>query len=310
MFPPYIVAQAPQPAPIAQETVVAVAATFNKVLPYGRKTNPWRLPFQGLRVTTFNVHHLRGRDKRLEDGRVERGPGQFWEIVQAIREQEADVVLLQEVPPEFAPNLVQALHKDGYYSQAHPIQGNLILLPPGTVVTDNRRVLVNPNLRSGDLEATRAALEAHRAEKRGMVARQFLEPRSVQMLKVELAEGGELVLWNTHLTAGPENSRVPESPETLGVRRRKEAVKLIQALNEFAGQAPILGGGDLNSDQKESVFKEFSPAGFAGHPDEAAGGIDWILTRGLPAPKIVNNQTLFSEGIQISDHPILTVEFE
>ena len=281
----------------------AVALAGSRVILYDRHAPPRGLPPHDLRVCTFNIHQMRGRDRYLPNGKREKGANQFWEIVSELKAQRADVLLLQEVPPQYAENLVRTLGMDGYFCRTVPRQGNMILLPSGTVVRENVRVLINPELAATDEASIRKALETHENEHRSDVARQFLEPRAVQMLKLD-----GLVLWNTHLTAGTESNRSPDGPETLGERRRKEALELADAVQAFAAGMPILGGGDLNSKPTESVWKALQEKGFRGYPDQAGSGIDWILTLRLPELSVVNNQSAYNGGLQISDHPVLTVQ--
>lgn len=239
-----------------------------------------------VRLATYNVHHFRGRD--TQEG---RGPDQFDAILAALRDQACQVYLLQEVPPEVAATVSERMGMVGYYARTTRGQGNLVLVHPTWEVLDQQRVIVNGGFEAGDVPGCREALAAYSALT-GQ-ERQLAEPRSLQILKLR-GGGRDLVVWNTHLTAG--------GAEAYEQRRWEELLMGLMLVETHADGLPIVGGGDLNSGPKGRVASMLFTGGWTGvHAD-----IDWLVSKGMELAE-VRTDWLIQEGNRLSDHPIVIV---
>ena len=231
---------------------------------------------------------------------------------------EWDVALLQECPPRFAALLAEACG-----AEAHRVLTSRNSL--GAV----RRFIArhNPDLiASGEggsnltLVRTpfRCALSPHKGEKAhrkgGIVERRELEihsgrpeRRAMAFTRIALgAEGGELCVANLHAT----NDR----PELAGA----DLLLAAEAAVEWAGDSPLLFGGDLNLRPGED------PAAFAALRESfgltgttAPRAIDHLLSRNLavaeaPEPWPAKRREL-DEGrraLRLSDHAPVQARFK
>lgn len=230
-----------------------------------------------LKVVTWNLHHERSRDA---DG----ARSQLDEMIRAMKEQQADVYLLQEVSPGHVNELVEGLGMHGYYSQTTLLQGNLTLVHPDLpVTTHSSRVLLNGG--GGLHELKEWALQGDGEE-----------PRSLQTVEVELPNGREALLWNTHM---PTHNYTDA--------QRTEARQVV--LEELASRADpgqlVVGGGDLNDGADGSLANELRQGGHEVH----AFHIDFINTRNAAGPAEFEGFKLHDgQGLQISDHPMALAE--
>lgn len=252
-----------------------------------------------LRLTDFNVHHLRGRDGD------EDGPGQTDRIVEELRARPSDVYTLQEVPPDQAQELADRLGYNGFFARTTDDQGNLTLVHPEIEVENQRKVLLNTG-KTGDTGATAEALEAHEDEEDD-VAALVKEPRAGQLLDLRLPGGGKTVVTNTHLSAGtPENGA---DGKTFGELRESQLTRLQYEIGRFAAPGEqVVQAGDLNTwgGEVESWDARDLLAGYSKERREAEQ-LDWVLARHGRA-RLTEYRELFDGEQQVSDHPILQAE--
>ncbi|MGV8124948.1 MAG: endonuclease/exonuclease/phosphatase family protein [Candidatus Xenobiia bacterium LiM19] len=239
-----------------------------------------------LKVTSWNLHH--GLDRENKDNQVD-------EMVDKMRDAKSDVYMLQEVPPWEAQKLADEMGMKAYYTRTTPNQGNMILVNPGMQVEGNEKMILNGDIKQGDKMSAYSAL-AKLETASGNEERQKAEPRVAQMLKVKTPDGKTVDLWNTHLTAIKDSEF-----------RKKEIDRVIATMNARAGSGDaVVGGGDLNSGPSDSVLADLRNNGY----QTQGASIDWITGKNTDRPlNIVSNKELFDKnGVQLSDHPMVTVE--
>ncbi len=249
-----------------------------------------------LRLTNFNVHHLRGRDGDDE------GPGQTDRIVEELRARPSDVYTLQEVPPDQAQELADRLGYHGFFARTTDTQGNLMLVNPEVEVKNQRKVLLNTG-ETGNSAATGDALDRYDDEDDD-VARLVYEPRSGQLLDLELPGGKRTVVTNTHLTAGtPSNGA---DGQTFGAMRESQITRLQYEIGRFAAPGEqVVQAGDLNTWEGEvqGWDRQQLLAGYdkdRRQPEQ----LDWVMARNGNA-NLTEYRELFDGDQQVSDHPIL-----
>lgn len=274
--------------PEIDATASDLTSKENNVLsPNGDAKPPRQLMEDGkLKVTSWNLHH--GLDRENKDNQVDK-------MVDKMRDAKSDVYMLQEVPPWEAQKLADEMGMKAYYTRTTPNQGNMILVNPDMQVEGNEKMILNGDIKQGDKMSAYSAL-AKLETAQGNEARQKAEPRVAQMLKVKTPDGKTVDLWNTHLTAIKDSEF-----------RKKEIDKVISTMNARAGSGDsVVGGGDLNSGPSDSVLADLRNNGY----QTQGASIDWITGKNTARPlNIVSNKELFDENdVQISDHPMVTVE--
>lgn len=259
----------------------------NELTPKGNTEPPRPLMEDGkLKVTSWNLHH--GLDPDNKNNQVDQ-------MTDKMRDAKSDVYALQEVPPWEAQKIADEMGMNAYYSRTAPNQGNMILVNPDLKVEGNEKMTVNGDIRQGDVFSAYSALGKH------MTAgsnedKQKAEPRIAQVLKVKTPDGKSTTLWNTHLTSTKDSDF-----------RKNEVDKITDYLNTHTQPGDrIIGGGDLNSGPNDPATEELRKRGF----DTKGASIDWIAGKNLGGPlNIVSNSDLYDQnGVQISDHPMVTVE--
>lgn len=252
-----------------------------------------------LRLTNFNVHHLRGRDGDDD------GPGQTDRIVEELRARPSDVYTLQEVPPDEAQELADRLGYNGFFARTTDSQGNLTLVHPDIEVANQRKVLLNTG-KTGDTGATADALDHYESQDDDVAALVY-EPRAAQLLDLRLPDGGKTVVTNTHLSAGtPENGA---DGRTFGALREAEITRLQYEIGRFAAPGEqVVQAGDLNTWGGEVEGWDARDV-LAGYDKERRDPeqLDWVLARNGRA-RLTEYRELFDGEQQISDHPILRAE--
>jgi endonuclease/exonuclease/phosphatase family metal-dependent hydrolase len=274
--------------PEIDATASDLTSKENNVLsPNGDAKPPRQLMEDGkLKVTSWNLHH--GLDRENKDNQVDK-------MVDKMRDAKSDVYMLQEVPPWEAQKLADEMGMKAYYTRTTPNQGNMILVNPDMQVEGNEKMILNGDIKQGDKMSAYSAI-AKLETAQGNEARQKAEPRVAQMLKVKTPDGKIVDLWNTHLTAIKDSEF-----------RKKEIDKVISTMNARAGSGDaVVGGGDLNSGPSDSVLADLRNNGY----QTQGASIDWITGKNTARPlNIVSNKELFDENdVQISDHPMVTVE--
>lgn len=240
--------------------------------------------------------------------------GEFAEVLAAI---EWDVALLQECPPPFAAPLAVACRAEAHRvltsrNSLAPLRTFVARRNPDLIASGEggsnltlarnpfRRALCTPDERKthrkeGVMERRELAIHQGRPERRAMA-----------FTRVALGGAGELCIANLHAT----NDR-PDLATADVLRAAKAAA-------EWAGDAPLLFGGDLNLRPAEdpAAFEALRERfGLAGPTHPRA--IDHLLTRNLeiveaPSPLPAESRELVRDGLRLrlSDHAPVQARFK
>ncbi|MCA9780543.1 MAG: hypothetical protein KC800_27655 [Candidatus Eremiobacteraeota bacterium] len=260
------------------QAVKDLSSQENRVL---RPQNPTNRPPDGeFTVNSWNLHH--GTSQNSTGAR-----DQLDVQIQKLRETDADVDLLQEVLPWDAQTIVDGTGKVGYYSQTTPRQGNLILVSPDLVVTQNSRLTLNHDTETSENAA-------------GVVGKQSgLEPRAAQFLHLTGADtqGRTLAVFNTHLSTG---SATPQD-------RAAEHQVLRQVVERHRGQADVLiGGGDLNTRDGRDIVQTFKDDGLR----VEGAQIDWLVSDNVAESEVKRVDVKTADGVYVSDHPMVEGRYQ
>ncbi|MEW6278749.1 MAG: endonuclease/exonuclease/phosphatase family protein [Candidatus Eremiobacterota bacterium] len=267
-----------QSVPHLPSTIDRIGSADNAVYhPSGDQPPPRPLMQDGqLRVVSWNLHHGLGRDAEGARPQLDR-------MIQQMRLDQGDVYLLQEVAPQDAAEIVDALGMPGYFSATSQVQGNLLLVHPDLTVTDQQHEFLTgePDGIWGSLgEFKEWALAGGGAE----------ELRSLQTVEVRLPDGRTTLLWNTHFLT---RTYTPE-------QRLEANQRLLAELGRQAEPGQIVvGGGDLNSQMEDSLPQALRAAGHDPH----AHNIDFVVTRGVDGVELEGAKLYLPDGSQLSDHP-------
>jgi endonuclease/exonuclease/phosphatase family metal-dependent hydrolase len=234
---------------------------------------------QTLKTVSWNLHH-----GLSQDGTGARP--QLDQMVEHLQREDADVVLLQEVPPGDVSRLTQDLGMQGYYAQTTPVQGNLILLRPDIEVQQQSVVFTTGEPSSG-WGTLKSWVQGGGGQQ---------EPRNLQILRAELPDGQSVTLWNTH------NMTSKYTPEQL-----QQAARIVRENLQEAIQPGdlVVGGGDLNANRPgQAILDELSQIeGMHGQQRN----IDWIYST---APSQFSHQTVEHQGVMVSDHPLVRAQVD
>jgi endonuclease/exonuclease/phosphatase family metal-dependent hydrolase len=252
-----------------------------------------------LRATERNAAHVQvNRD--LEAEFAEMLAGAEW-----------DVALLQECPPRFATSLARACEAEAHRvltsrNSFGSLRGFAARFNPDLIASGEGGS--NLTLVRNSFRCALSTYRGDKAHRKGtIVERQeavihdgFPERRAMALTRAAIGgEGrGELCIANLHAT----NDRPALATEDL--------LRAARAACEWAGDAPLLFGGDLNLRPAEdaSLFEELRERfGLTGPTGPRA--IDHLLARGLsavepPAPWPAERRELRDEGLalRLSDH--------
>lgn len=224
-------------------------------------------------VVSWNLHHGQSQD-------VTGARPQLDTMLDTLQEQDADIILLQEVAPQHADDIAEALDMQGYYAASTPVQGNMILLRPDIEVTGNTLALTTGQARWDGLGTlTDWILDGKGAG----------EPRNMQVLDVTLPGGRNAVVWNTHNMTG-------EYPEAM--HENGADIALAEIRSHLDEGEIVLGGGDLNArDDSHPLIRGLNELPVQGYREN----IDWIYASdGLPVK--FEHERVVSEGTMVSDH--------
>jgi endonuclease/exonuclease/phosphatase family metal-dependent hydrolase len=230
---------------------------------------------------------------------------------------EWDVALLQECPPRFTAPLAETCGAEAHCvltsrNWLSPLRTFIARRNPDLIASGeggSNLTLVRNSLRCA--LCTRGEQKAHRNG--GVVERRELaihtgrpERRAMAFTRVTLGEGGHLCVANLHAT----NDR----PDLA----MADVLRAAEAATEWAGDSPLLFGGDLNLRPAENpgafeVLRE--RFGLAGHTHPRA--IDHLLTRNL---EIAGQPSAWPPGrrelprdslrIRLSDHAPVQARFK
>ena len=224
-------------------------------------------------VLSWNLFHgrsLPGAKRSLFDEFAERLAGWRW-----------DVALLQEVPPWWSAALA---HRADAEQRAALTSRNAVL-PLRRLLAERWPDLIKSNGGGCNAILSRAPIAAHRA-----VRLRVRPERRVAQL-VRLAD--ETCLVNYHAS-----TRVALAED--------ELERLWQVALDFAGDAPLILGGDLN------LRSPAPPAAVAGAVRVASRDVDHLFVRGALAAsdaEVLDRNVQLSDRrtVELSDHPPLRV---
>jgi endonuclease/exonuclease/phosphatase family metal-dependent hydrolase len=239
------------------------------------------------------------------------------EFAEALAAAEWDVALLQECPPRFAEPLAEACGAEAHRALTSrnslaPLRAFLARRNPDLIASGeggSNLTLVRNSVRCA--LCTRDEQKAHRKE--GVVERRELaihegrpERRAMAFTRVVLGAGASLCIANLHAT----NDR----PELATA----DVLRAAEAATEWAGDAPLLFGGDLNLRPAEdpgafeALRQRFGLDGPTG-----PGAIDHLLTRNLeiaeaPSALPPEGRELIRNGLRLrlSDHAPVRARFK
>ncbi|MFA5508283.1 MAG: endonuclease/exonuclease/phosphatase family protein [Vulcanimicrobiota bacterium] len=260
------------------EAVDSLVSRQNQVLQPG--TPAVRPPDGEFTVNSWNLHH--GTSPNSTGAR-----NQLDTQIAELLERDADVDLLQEILPWHAQQIVDATGKVGYYSQTTPRQGNLILVSPDLVVTENARLTLNHQIENRD-DATDVV--RHLKGK---------EPRAAQFLHLVGADtnGQTVAVFNTHLSTG---TATPDD-------RAAEHRVLERLVDEHRELADVLvGGGDLNTRDGREIVKTFRDKGLS----VEGASIDWLVSDHAGESRVRRVDVRTEDGSYVSDHPLVEGRYQ
>jgi endonuclease/exonuclease/phosphatase family metal-dependent hydrolase len=259
---------------------------------------------------------LLGIEERNET-HVQVNRGLVAEFAQLLAAAEWDVALLQECPPHFAAPLAEACG-----AKAHRVLTSRNSLSPlRTLIARRNPDLIASGEGGSNLTLVRSLFrcalgtegvhKAHRKE--GVVERRELaihegrpERRAMAFTRIALGDGTELCVANLHAT----NDR----PDLATA----DILRAAAAATEWAGNSPLLFGGDLNLRPAENpaafeaLWERFGLDGPT-HPH----AIDHLLTRNLeiaeaPSAWPSGQRELRRDGLRLrlSDHAPVLARFK
>lgn len=260
------------------EAIKDLASGSNRVLQPASPTT--RTPDGEFTINSWNLHHGTSQNKTGARNQLDIQ-------IDKLRESDADVDLLQEVLPWHAQRIVDGTGKVGYYSQTTPRQGNLILVSPEMVVTQNARYTLNHDVANVEQAGRVVSLKSGE------------EPRAAQFLHLHGADtnGKELAVFNTHLSTGSASAQ----------SRADEHQVLESLVDKHRFQADMLvGGGDLNTREGEEIV-----AGLQGKGLRVEGArIDWLVSDTQGASDVRRVDVRTTSGTYVSDHPLVEGSYQ
>lgn len=233
-----------------------------------------------VQLVSWNLHHGLSQDSSGARPQLDT-------MIEQLKSENADVILLQEVAPNQVNDLAERLGMQGYYAATTPVQGNMILLNPDIQVKEEH-VVFTTGEQPGQAWDT---LKGWVGQGGGPG-----EPRNLQMLEVELPNGDQALIWNTHhLTGAYSEEQQQQAAQVLG-----------SALQSEINQRPerlVIGGGDLNArvdQQHHPVVRHLNRlAGLQTQADR----LDWIVTN---APQQFSSEWVRqADCTVVSDHPLV-----
>jgi len=223
------------------------------------------------------------------------------EFVSTLAAAEWDIVLLQEAPPRWLPALREGCRADGALALTSRnsvgwLRGFAAELNPDLIASGeggSNMILVRA---PGTLQATETVELARRPERRTML-----------LARLTLPSGQPLCAACMHLSVPPTGQGTDEVLRAAG-----RAVA-------FAGDAPLLFGGDLNlrPSRQPEAFAELE-RGYGLAPPTGPKAIDHLLVRGMgvvdpPRALPPSARELPAEAdrvLRLSDHDLVAARFE
>lgn len=233
-----------------------------------------------LKVVSWNLHHGLSQDATGARPQLDT-------MIENLQEENADLVLLQEVQPGHALKLTEALGMQGYYAMSTPVQGNMILLRPDIQVRAESVTFTTGQPAQDPLGTLKDWVTAGGGPS---------EPRNVQILKVEMPDGQAGLIWNTHHLTGDYSLQ----------QKQAAADTLVSALRQNLQPGEwMVGGGDLNASGSSSPLV----AGLSQLPGVTGQqrNIDWIYASDSARAQL-SGQSVESGGVMVSDHPLVRAD--
>ncbi len=263
------------------------------------------------------------------DTHIQVNRGLLDEFAAMLADAEWDVALLQECPPRFAAPLAHACDAAAHRvltsrNSLGPLRAAAARLNPDLIASgeggSNLTLIRPPSPRCNALESPQNASALHRqggATLRGIVERRDLTIHAGKPERRAMAftrTGSGLCVANLHATN--DHPGLAAEDVLLAARRA----------TEWAGERPLLFGGDLNLRPAEmpAVFDELRDRFGLATPTTGPHAIDHILGRGLtvvspPAPWPSERREVRFGGeeagcgeraIRLSDHTPVAARFE
>ena len=244
------------------------------------KTPVNRVPDGRFEVNSWNLHH--GTSQNKTGARDQLGLQ-----IEKLQQSDADVDLLQEILPWDAQTIVDQTGKVGYYSQTTPRQGNLILVSPDLVVTENARLTLNHRIENES--QAKSVVELQKGD----------EPRAAQFLHVVGADtdGRSVAVFNTHLSTGSASSQ----------QRAAEHKVLEEMIDDHRSEADLLvGGGDLNTRDGHDIVRTLKEKGLR----VEGATVDWLVSNPSGSSEVERVDVRTESGTYVSDHPLVEGRYE
>jgi endonuclease/exonuclease/phosphatase family metal-dependent hydrolase len=273
-----------------------------------------------IRALTWNLFHgrdfppdpalLTRRSRMLRvsernDTHLQVNRNLFEEFAHVLCSASWDIALLQESPPRWAERLAELCD-----AKPHRVLTSRNSFGPLRALL----TLLNPDLTGSDEGGSNLTLVRRRAaavvERRELVLRPGPRPerRTMAFTRLRLTEsdGRELCVANLHASAGRPLQAYSEEEVLLAAARSVE----------WAGDAPLILGGDLNLRPAESDVYETLAERFGLSGATAPHSLDHLLARGLdtvaaPRAWAPEDREVRQGGlaIRLSDHAPVEAEF-
>jgi endonuclease/exonuclease/phosphatase family metal-dependent hydrolase len=234
-----------------------------------------RAPDGEFTVNSWNLHH--GTSQNRTGAR-----DQLDTQIDRLNESDADVDLLQEILPWHAQKIVDGTGKVGYYSQTTARQGNLVLVSPDLVVTENARLTLNHQIDNARQASDVVGLNSGE------------EPRAAQFLHLQGADTNfeSVAVFNTHLSTG---SATPQA-------RAAEHRVLERLVDEHRQETDrLVGGGDLNTRDGQEIVQTLKDKGLR----VEGATIDWLVSDNSGSSEVRRTDVWTENGTYVSDHPMV-----
>ncbi|HWM62551.1 MAG TPA: endonuclease/exonuclease/phosphatase family protein [Solirubrobacterales bacterium] len=241
------------------------------------------------------------------------------EFAALLAEAEWDVALLQECPPRFAAPLARACGAEAHRvltsrNSLSPLRQLAARLNPDLIASGEggfNLTLVRKSLRCAFSVPEKE--KAHRRDRTATIVERGelaihegpLERRAMAFTRVADGNGSGLCIANLHASA--------HRPELAA----EDVLRAATAAAGWAGEAPLLFGGDFNlrPDESPDVFAELRER-FGLAPPTAPNAIDHLLARGLeiverPRRWDAERREVRSDGLalRLSDHAPVEARF-
>jgi endonuclease/exonuclease/phosphatase family metal-dependent hydrolase len=217
-----------------------------------------------------------------------------------------DIALLQECPPRWTPALLTVCDAEGHAV----LTSRNALAPMRSLLARLNPDLIGSNEGGSNLTLVRSAL-GEIVERRELELEEgpIPERRAMAFTRIRIGDGTatDLCVSNLHASAGSDNRALAEEELLLAAERS----------TEWAADAPLILGGDLNVRPDESTVYEKLAERFDLQGPTAPDALDHLLTRGLTvvepphtwAPEEREVRDAGGLAIRLSDHAPVEATF-